>query len=205
MSSCDNSNIRQNYIVTSTNEFDTFTACTGIWTSNIYGCSPITIHDSLNLLSVPNNNSLDKLLVIDNLGSVQFRDVNTLNSGGTEVIDFTYNNANTFIIDRFDSISFSATINEVTGLTVNGDLYVTETTYVNENIEPYNDGSSDIGSPIKRFRDINTISGTSSVWTSTIQVITPNLNLGLDSLGNQRIITANNSVIQDDILIGGNY
>ena len=47
MSSCDNSNIRQNYIVTNTNEFDTFTACTGVWTSNIYGCSPITIQDQL--------------------------------------------------------------------------------------------------------------------------------------------------------------
>jgi len=57
--------------------------------------------------------------------------------------------------------------------------------------------------PIKRFRDINTVSGTTTVWTSTIKVYTPELDLGLDSLGNQRTITANNSVIQNDILNGG--
>lgn len=62
-----------------------------------------------------------------------------------------------------------------------------------------------VGTPLKRFRDVNTISGTSTVWTSTNQVITPNLNLGLDSLGNIRIITANNSIIQQDILNGGGY
>ena len=49
MSSCDNSNIKQNYIVANTNEFDTLTACTGIWTSNIYGCSPINVNDLINL------------------------------------------------------------------------------------------------------------------------------------------------------------
>ena len=62
-----------------------------------------------------------------------------------------------------------------------------------------------VGTPTRRFRDINTISGTSTVWTSTVQVVTPNLNLGLDSLNNSRIITANNSIIQNDILTGGNY
>ena len=31
------------------------------------------------------------------------------------------------------------------------------------------------------------------------------LDLGFDSSGNTRIITANNSVVQDDILFGGGY
>jgi hypothetical protein len=62
-----------------------------------------------------------------------------------------------------------------------------------------------LGTPSRRFRDVNTVSGTSTVWTSTNQVITPNLNLGLDGLGNQRTITANNSVIQNDILDGDTY
>ena len=59
--------------------------------------------------------------------------------------------------------------------------------------------------PSFRFRNINTISGTSTVWTSTDRVITPNLDLGLDSSGNTRTITANNSIIQDDCLLGGTY
>jgi hypothetical protein len=136
MSSCDNSNIRQNYIVSNINEFDTISACTGVWTSNIYGCSPITVHDDLNL---------------------------------------------------------------VEDITISGE------TFVNGDITPLVSDITNIGTSLKRFRDINTISGTSTVWTSTIQVITPNLNLGLDSLNNQRTITANNSIIQDDILYGGDY
>jgi hypothetical protein len=124
MSSCDNSNIRQNYIVTNTNEFDTFTACTGIWTSNIYGCSPITIQDQLNL---------------------------------------------------------------------NGDVL------------PNSDSTINLGSTLNRFRNINTVSGTSSIWTSTVKVITPSVDLGLDSNNESRVINANNSILQDDILMGGTF
>lgn len=124
MSSCDNSNIRQNYIVTNTNEFDTFTACTGVWTSNIYGCSPITIQDQLNL---------------------------------------------------------------------KGDVL------------PNSDSTINLGSTSNRFRNINTVSGTSSVWTSTVKVITPSVDLGLDSNNESRVINANNSIIQDDILLGGTF
>ena len=124
MSSCDNSNIRQNYIVTNSNEFDTFTACTGVWTSNIYGCSPITIQDQLIL------------------------------KGDTS---------------------------------------------------PNSDNTINLGSTLNRFRDINTVSGTSSVWTSTIKVITPSIDLGLDSNNESRIINSNNSIIQNDFLLGGTY
>jgi hypothetical protein len=74
-----------------------------------------------------------------------------------------------------------------------------------KDIVPENDGQINIGTPIRRFRDINTISGTSTVWTSTNEVITPNLNLGVDSQGDLRIITANNSIIQQDTLNGGFY
>jgi hypothetical protein len=74
-----------------------------------------------------------------------------------------------------------------------------------KSITPNIDNNSNLGTPSKRFRDVNTVSGTSTVWTSTNQVITPNLNLGLDSEGNTRIITANNSIIMNDILNGGIY
>ena len=78
-------------------------------------------------------------------------------------------------------------------------------TIFNTSIMPDIDGGIDIGSPLKRFRDINTVSGTSTVWTSTNAIYTPSLNLGLDLSGNTRTITAENSVIQDDILYGGFY
>ena len=74
---------------------------------------------------------------------------------------------------------------------------------IHNDFTPSLDNNINLGTPIKRFRDINTVSGTTTVWTSTIKVYTPELDLGLDSLGNSRIITANNSVIQNDILNGG--
>jgi hypothetical protein len=81
----------------------------------------------------------------------------------------------------------------LTGITIHDSLYPEPTDSIN------------LGSPTRRFRDVNTISGTSSVWTSTSVVYTPNLNLGLDLSGNTRVITADNSIIQDDLLNGGTW
>ena len=75
----------------------------------------------------------------------------------------------------------------------------------NPTILPTQDDYVTMGTPSRRFRDINTVSGTSTVWTSTGVVYTPVLDLGLDLSGNTRQITAENSVIQDDILNGGVY
>lgn len=80
-----------------------------------------------------------------------------------------------------------------TGITLHNDML------------PEGDGLINLGSPVRRFRDINTVSGTTSYWVATVKVISPELDLGNDSLGNSRIITANNSVIQNDTLNGGNY
>lgn len=78
-------------------------------------------------------------------------------------------------------------------------------TIFNTSLIPSLDATIDVGIPTRRFRDINTVSGTSSVWTSTIKVTTPLLDLGIDSSGNTRQITANNSIVQDDFLNGGSY
>ncbi len=78
-------------------------------------------------------------------------------------------------------------------------------TIFNTTLNPNLDAAIDVGTSLKRFRDINTVSGTSTVWSSTIKVSTPTLDLGNDSLGNSRQITANNSIIQDDTLLGGTY
>jgi hypothetical protein len=78
-------------------------------------------------------------------------------------------------------------------------------TEFNTNLVPDLDATIDVGTSVKRFRNINTVSGTSSVWSSTIKVTTPTLDLGDDSQGNLRQITANNSIIQDDTLLGGSF
>jgi hypothetical protein len=87
------------------------------------------------------------------------------------------------------------------GVTISGIV----TFYPNPRMEPTSDDFVSIGTSSRRFRNVNTVSGTSTYWTSTGVVYTPVLNLGLDFSGDTRIITAESSIIQDDILYGGFY
>lgn len=80
-----------------------------------------------------------------------------------------------------------------------------ETFYIENLIEPTIDNSVDLGTSLRRFRKVNTIEGVSTFWTATTAVYTQELNLGLDSNGENRIITADNSVIHGDILSGGTF
>jgi hypothetical protein len=96
---------------------NTLSACTGIYTSNLYGCSPITVHDNLILLSgltfntISSDNSLTQILVRDGItGEVKYRDVssitpdtNTFVTGGTynsttDIITLTRNDGGTIDI-----------------------------------------------------------------------------------------------------------
>ena len=76
---------------------------------------------------------------------------------------------------------------------------------IHSDFTPVIDNTINLGTSIKRFRDINTVSGTTTVWSATTKIYTPELDLGLDGLGNSRVITANNSIIQDDTLNGGAF
>jgi len=208
MSSYDNSNIKKNYIVTGT-EQDILSACTGFYTNNIYSCSGDTITIESDILST---NTINSSVILS--GGTNLLDI----FGGLDkfITGFTYDNSNNLSIQRNDGVSFDVNISEFSGLTINGvlsactgvytsNLYGCSPITIHDDLLPLNDGGSDLGTPVKRFRDVNTISGTSTVWTSTNKIITPELNLGLDSSGNTRTITANNSIIQDDILNGGDY
>lgn len=75
-------------------------------------------------------------------------------------------------------------------------------TVFTQSIEPEVDNSISVGTQFKRFRDLNTFSGSSTYWSSTT-ISTTSIDLGLDSLGNSRILTADSSVMQNDTLNGG--
>lgn len=105
-------------------------------------------------------------------------------TGGSETTIYT---------DNIDECSIS-------GVTINNNITVFHT-----EILPTSDTLINFGSPTRRFRNINTVSGTSTVWTATGIIYTPILNLGQDLSGDTREITAENSIIQDDILLGGDY
>ena len=56
---------------------------------------------------------------------------------------------------------------DISGITLSSDLI------------PISDDSINLGTSIRRFRNINTVSGTSSYWTATVKVITPEVELGM--------------------------
>ena len=86
------------------------------------------------------------------------------------------------------------------GVTINNIITVTS-----DELVPTSDNLISVGSPTRRFRNVNTVSGTSTVWTATGIIYTPILDLGLDLSGETRQLTADNSIIQDDLLNGGSY
>ena len=153
MSSCDESNISKNYIVQSPTDFDILSACTGFYTNNIYNCTgdTLTLHSttvSANTINATTylsggTNILDILVSLDNfttgstlIGSTAYfdrtdslsaytLDLSSLDVSDTYITAFTYDNANTFTISDNSGTTFNATINTVTGLTVNGNLSAT--------------------------------------------------------------------------------
>jgi len=72
-------------------------------------------------------------------------------------------------------------------------------------IVPPSDGLISVGRPIRRFREVNTVSGMTTIWASSVRVVTPEVTLGYDSMGELRILTANSSILQNDLINGGSY
>ena len=103
---------------------------------NIYGSLFVSNNisgDTLNLSSIIEDNSLTQLLVRDNSsGIINYRDVNSVISAATSadtfVTGFTYDDSNNLTISRNDGVDLSASINTMTGLTVNGNIVQTGTT-----------------------------------------------------------------------------
>ena len=126
----------------------------------------------------------------------------------------TSNINKTFIIESASALTTGDTISACTavytnniiecdpesGVTINNILQ-----YSGDTIMPLVDNTINLGTPLKRFRDLNTISGTSTVWVSTNRIETPELRLGLDLSGNTRTITADSSILKYDTLLGGSY
>lgn len=84
-------------------------------------------------------------------------------------------------------------------------IFLSNNIEVTKSIIPLINATSDLGSPSFRFRNVNTVSGFSTVWSSSEKIITPKIDLGIDSEGNHREITADNSIFTNDIITGGDY
>jgi hypothetical protein len=169
----------------------------------------------------------DEYPVIDPLYGIDgFRNVNTLSdlnsipnlrrragmvvgvSGGTTYYKLNAGPWNQTISDwsLFNPGSFTGgTGSCITELYVENIHSCTTGITIHNTIIPNLDNTIDIGVNSKRFRKVNTVEGESTVWVSTIKITTPEIDLGLDTQNELRVITADSSIINNDILTGGNY
>ena len=132
---------------------------------------------------------ITKIYVVEPVATiVQSLTANTILTGSLTVEDDFYNCGS-------GSTAFFNTISACTEDTIN----------VGSSLTPVVDGSVDAGTPLRRYREVNTVNGMSSIWASTVRVVTPEVTLGYDSQGELRILTANSSILQNDIINGGSY
>jgi len=116
------------------------TACTGIHTSNIYGCSPITVHDELILLNkltlsaVTQDDTLTQILGRDSsTGEVKYRSVESIITGATSQDTFVTGSTlsgSTLLLSRNDGVELTTDLSSIlfTGNTSGDcitDLYIT--------------------------------------------------------------------------------
>ena len=116
------------------------TACTGVHTSNIYGCSPITVHDDLILLNkltlsaVTQDDTLTQILGKDSsTGEVKYRSVDSILSGVTTENTFVTGSTlsgSTLLLSRNDGVELTTDLSSIlfTGNTSGDcitDLYIT--------------------------------------------------------------------------------
>lgn len=203
----------------------TYSACTALYTDMVRSCSGDTTLMMSEGVSIFNAD----LEVNGDISGVTLSGATFL-SGGTDLISIidardtyvtgaSYNNLTNFLtLDRSDGGTISVNLSVSGGTTGNciNELYVTnvygcspitihDVMIHKDDIVPDVDGFHSVGTPIKRFRELNALSGTTTLWTASTRVTTSEVDLGTDSQSNPRIITANNSIIQNDLLDGGSY
>jgi len=184
-----NNNLNRTFIIeplSMTGSSPTFSACTAVYTNKIISCSGNT---EILLTSGVTVFNTDVIVEGDITGNTMSATTYYGDGSNLTGIDNTFSGGSGNCITDF----YVTNIHGCSPITLHDELI------------PSVDNSLSVGTPLKRFREINALSGRTTVFTATTRVTTPILDLGFDSSGNTRIITANNSVVQDDILFGGGY
>lgn len=143
----------------------------------------------INMSSFCGSGDITKIYVVEPVETiVQSITAGTIVTGSLTIEDDLYNCGS-------GSTAFFNTISACTEDTIN----------VGSSLTPLNDSTVDAGTPLRRYREVNTVNGMSSIWASTVRVVTPEVTLGYDSSGELRILTANSSILQNDVINGGSY
>lgn len=143
----------------------------------------------INMSSFCGGGDITKIYVVEPAQTVVLAiTAGTIVTGSLTVEDDFYNCST-------GSTAFFNTISACTDNTIN----------VGSSLTPIVDNSVDVGTPLRRYREVNTVNGMSTIWASTVRVITPEVTLGYDSAGELRILNANSSILQNDVINGGSY
>jgi hypothetical protein len=212
---CGNSSINKTFIIepqSITGGTPVVSACTAIYTNEVISCSGDTMIKLTSGTTIFNTDiSVNGTINGDTFYSGSTDLYNVILSAITEndiyLTGATFSGSTLILTKNDGDVIFSTFTGNTSGDCI-VDLYVSNIygcspITIHQDLVPVLDDTINLGTPIKRFRDINTNSGTSTYWTSTYSISTPILDLGLDSSGNTRQITANNSIIQNDRLLGG--
>jgi hypothetical protein len=94
-----------------------------------------------------------------------------------------------------------------TVISCSGDSKITLGNYIeiNKDLLPEESNILRIGTLQRRFREVNSVSGQTIWFKVENRLETPEINLGKDIENNDRIITAETSILRNDILIGGTF
>jgi len=137
--------------------------------------------NTINLVNTPtlNNSGTEILVRNSSTGDVEYRDVTSITADtNTTITGFTYDDANTFTISDSDGSNYSASINTMTGLTVNGTL--SATTY-------YGDGSNLTGiSGGGTFTGNTSATCITDLWVTNISGCSP-VTIGTEAIFNQDV------------------
>lgn len=155
--------------------------------------------NSFNLITSPlTANTVDSILVRDVDGTIRIREASTLFNSGATIQDLqsvmSIGSTSSTASDVFiESTSGNLiTFQSDTASLVLGDVISASTISMGGDIEAQQDNSYDIGSPIRRFRNLNTVNGVAVNFTASTRIKTAQIELG------------NTTVTEDNIILTGN-
>ena len=162
--------------------------------------------DTFNILSSPlTTNTAQSILVRGADGRVSIREASTLIGSGATLQDLqgvmSIGSTSSTVSDVFIEATGGAniTFESDTASLIVGDSLSATSLSMSGNIEPQVDNLYDIGTPIRRFRSLNTVEGVAVSFTASTRVKTAQLELG------SKIITDTNIILTGQCIDGGNW
>ena len=162
--------------------------------------------DTFSISSLPaTNNSLNDILVRAADGSIVIRDASSIMGSGATIQDLqnvigvgsTASTVDDIFIETISGAQIE--FKSDTASLIVGNVISASSISMEGDIEANQDNSYDIGSPIRRFRNLNTVNGVAVNFTASTKVKTQKIELGNTE------VTENNIILTGNTIDGGNW